>query len=324
LADATLTPRDWNRLQYISQGSIPAGKIWQTRDGRGSVYPGTVAGAATDTLTLYGSGQPNVVANSAVNILDGGPVYWDRTNGYATFKRVGANRGFFLGSAVGDSLLAASMTVNENIAPRYDVDLERDPWTTAVIGTQAAGGLGPPGLRGGALDFLLTSTNEAQKVDALSDDGIITGSKGIFEAAVKVINGGASTHAKFYIGLANATHATDPTAVAEYIYFEIDSNVTKINAQSSDGTTTVAKTDTTKTYTTNTRFELWIDVRDPTNVKLYVDGVRVLSGTTFSLAAGASNLFLLAWLGKTASTDTAEFQVDWCRVRTAEQSANGV
>jgi hypothetical protein len=320
VSDATYV-RDWNRPRYIAQGSVATGRLWQTRDGRAGYFPGTTAAAVTDNILEKTSDQVSVPFNSAINILDGGPVYWDRTNLYATYLRVGANRGFLLGSAIGDNLLSATGTVNLNVPPRYDVDLFRDPFTTAIVKTAGAPAIN---WRGGAADMLLDATSEAQKVDALSNDGIITGSKGIVEFAVKVINGGASTHTKFYIGLANATHATDPTAVTEYIYFEIDSNVTTINALASDGTNTLAKTSTTVTYTAGTRFEGWIDLRDPTHIKLYLNGVQVLISTTISLAAGASNLFLLAWLGKTSSTDTMEVEVDWFKVRTAEQSVNGV
>lgn len=324
MSDAALS-KDVPDIQMIAQASFAAGKIWQLRDGRAGYFKGLNAAAVTDQVKFGPQDQITVPKNTGYALLDGGPVYWDRTNSLATFKRLGANRGFFLGSAVGDAPSAAtSVLVANNVKPVYDLDLAQMPYTTTVIGTQAAGGLGAPGLRGGALDFLLTNTNQAQKVDALSVDGILTGSKGIVRTAIRVLDGGAATNAKFYLGLASASHATDPTAVTEYVYFEIDSNVTKINAQSADGTHSTPKTDTTKTYTVGTRVELWIDIRNPALTTLYVDGVQVLAATTFDLSAGAQNLFLLAWLGKVASTDTMEVAVDWANTQTAEQSINGV
>ena len=81
---------------------------------------------------------------------------------------------------------------------------------------------------------------------------------------------------------------------------------------------------TTKDVTAGTavanRVELWIDCRDPANVKLYVDAVRVLSATTFRLDNAAGPLGLLAHLEKTAGTATAgPVWLDRAEMRTAEQ-----
>lgn len=324
MPDAILS-KDTADIQMLAQTSLASGKIWQLRDGRAGYFKGQLAGAVTDQIKLGPENQILVPKSTGYSILDGGPVYWDRTNSIGTFKRLGANRGFFLGSAIGDyGTSTTQILVNNNVPPKYDLDLSGMPYDSVMIGTQAAGGFSAPWRRGGAIDFLLSVTNEAQKVDALSGDGLLTGSKGIVEAAVRVINGGAAANAKFYLGLASATNATTPPSAVEYVFLEIDSNSTKLNFQSADGTHTTAKTDSTKVYTTGTRFEIWIDTRVPALTTLYVDGVQVLAATVFDLSAGASNLFLLAWLGKTASTDQMEVAVDWAKARTAEQSINGV
>jgi hypothetical protein len=316
---------DADDLQLTAQASIAAGKIWQLRDGRAAWFTGLAGAVSPQTVKFLPRNQMLVPKSSGYCFLDGGPVFWDRLNAIATYKRLGSNRGFFLGSAIGDIANAAtSLAVNFGVAPIYDIDLLRQPFTTVPIGTQAAGGFGPPGYRGGGLDLLLTNTNQAQKCDALGVDEIVTGSKGIVELAFRVIDGGASTHAKFFFGLASATHATDPTAVAEYLLAEIDSNSSKIQLVAGDGTHTLAETDTLKTYTVGTRHELWLDLRVPGLVTMYVDGVQVLVATTINLSAGASNLYLLAWLGKSSSTDTMEVAIDRARARTAEQSINGV
>jgi FMN-dependent NADH-azoreductase len=61
-----------------------------------------------------------------------------------------------------------------------------------------------------------------------------------------------------------------------------------------------------------------MDARDPASVKLYVDGVRVLSGTTFVLTAATGPLGLLAHLEKTTGTATGTVYVDALRAKTSQ------
>jgi hypothetical protein len=53
-----------------------------------------------------------------------------------------------------------------------------------------------------------------------------------------------------------------------------------------------------------------MDLRDPTDVQMYVDGVNVLPASVFDIS-GATTLQLLAHLEKTTGTDTAEVDVDF-------------
>jgi hypothetical protein len=175
--------------------------------------------------------------------------------------------------------------------------------------------------RGGALNLVLSATNEAQKVDAFGKDGFVTGARAIVELAFAVVSDGAGTVVDFSLGVASATHATDADAIAQHLFLHLDANNTNINFQSKDGPTTVAATDSTTDYTegSGNRKEVWFDMRDPTGVKVYVDAVRVLSGTAFNVNAGASVWKLLAHLEKSASTDTYEVDVERAQVRLAQQ-----
>jgi len=322
---ATNYVRDWDDMRITPQAAVPVNQIIQLRDGRAALYLGVTAASSGDPRSAFkASGIVSVPKSSGYSLLDGGDVFWDRTNGVATWQRLPANRGYFMGTAYGDALNTDVVaSVNLNVRAAYDVRLfgrDNNTFTPAIILTA-----GKPTLTyQGGLDFLLDSTNEAQKVDALSDDYVLTGAKGIVRGVATVVNGGAAANTKFYLGLASGTHATSPPSVTEYIYFEIDSNNTTINAQSSDGTTTVPKTSTTKTYTAGTPVEFWIDLRNPASCGMYVNGVQVLIATVFNLAAGASNMKLLAWLGKTISTDVMEVKINFLGCRTAEQSTNGV
>ncbi len=62
-----------------------------------------------------------------------------------------------------------------------------------------------------------------------------------------------------------------------------------------------------------------MDMRDPTDVQIYIDGVLVLGATVFNVNVAVGPWFLLAHVEKTASTDTYELAVDKLRAWTSEQ-----
>jgi len=257
-------------------------------------------------------------------LLMGGRVYWDHSENVATFRKVN-DRDFYVGRVVVADAAATDTTVKValNIDPPYDVDILRDGALSVATGTVAAGGFDLPRRYGGAMGLSLTATNEAQCVDMLSVDRFAIGSNPILEAIIRVGANGSTSAVDINIGLANGTSTTDADAITEHVLFHIDGGSTAINAQSKDGTTTVTATDTTKTISAGSavanRSELWIDARNTSNVKLYVDGVRVLSATTFSLAAATGPLGLLAHVEKTSGTATAgPIYVDALRARLAQ------
>jgi hypothetical protein len=316
---------DANVLMMVLQGAVNPGEIWRARDGRAAYYAGADAGSVGQTVRFLTGGKVNVPKTTGISILDGGQVFWHWDNNLATFKRRLNSKDFYLGTAYGDCDTAASlMTVNLNVARRphfYDLDLDRDPFTTAIIKTA-----GSPLLnhRGGAWDLLLDSANEAQKVDALGNDSLQAGARAIVEMGITIVNGGAAGAPDFNVGVASATHNTDADAIAQHLFLHVDGNSNKIWFQSKDGTNTTAATDSGATYTAGTRFEVWFDMRNPNSVAIYVEGVRVLSGTTFNVSAAAAGWKTLAHLEKTAAADVFEAYVDWLSARAADQSINGV
>ncbi|HLW67855.1 MAG TPA: capsid cement protein [Gemmataceae bacterium] len=320
--------RDFDDQQFKAQAAYAAGKLWQLRDGQTGYLKGLSAVALNDTARFESSGMVTVPKTTGIAVLDGGHVYWDRVNSLAHFKRINSganNRDFYLGRAVGDALTTdQSLTVNLNVPGRrphfYDYDLGRDPFTTAIIKTAGVPALNP---RGG-WDFVLDTANEAQKVDALGNDGFAPGAKSIIEMGVTVVNGGSASNAQLFVGIASGTHATTLTSITQLIGILLTGNSTAIQFLSQDGTNTTAATSSTKTYTASTRFEIWIDLRNPAAAALYVDGVPVLTGTAFNVSAAALAWKLLVWCAKSANATPFEAYVDWLNVRNAEQSVNGV
>ena len=306
-------------LQLTAGAAITAAEIWQLRDGRCARKEG--GGASSGALVSFNAADPWVVPKTAgIVILDGGRVYWDWSANAATYCKVN-DRDFYMGRSVGDAASAnTSLTVNFNIPEFsiYDYDIARVPFATSIIGTQALGGLALNG-RGASQNFKLDATNEAQKIDILSRDGFATGACPIIEAMFRVIADDSGIAAKFSFGIASGTHATAVTSITSRLMFQLSAHDGNIYALAGDGTHTVAPTDTTVDYAVGTRHEAWLDCRDSSNVKLYIDGVRVLSGTTFNISSSATTWYLLAHLVKTAATDTAEIDVERLLARLAQQ-----
>ena len=308
-------------LDYTPDAAVTGGEVVQLKDGRAGVLPVDLASGekgAAETEGIW-----TVVKTTGIVILDGGPVYWDHSANAAHFKQVN-DRDFYLGTAVGDAASAdTTLKVNLNVKPEYKVDLARDAFLTTLVGTAAAGAFGYPVRLGGAQIFELTATNEAQKVDALSVQGFAPGANAIVEGAFRVLSDGAGTAVDVSMGIASGTHASDADQIAESLFVHLDANNTNINLESDDGTTEVAATDSTLDYTEGSdvakRVEFWMDMRNPADVQIYINGVLALGSTVFNVDAATGPFYLLVHVEKSSSTDTYKLAVDWLRARTAQQ-----
>lgn len=310
------------RLTRLAADVVAPGDLQQVGDGRAGAYTRGSGATTGQAITLEMEGVYRLPKATGFSFLDGGRVYWDRSGRTAYYKKV-LDRDYYVGRAVGDALTSdTTVTVALNADPRCDVDLSLDPFISVLVGTPAAGGFGYPVQLGGAHILELTATSEAQKVDLLSVDGFAPSANPIIEFAFRVLSDGGTGSQDFSIGLASGTHASDFESVAELATVHLDGNDTKVYAESDDGTTDVNPTDTTTTYTEGstqaTRVEGWIDCRDLTAVKFYINGSRVLSGTTFSLVNAAGPWFLIAHLEKASGTDVYKIAVDWLRARLME------
>lgn len=315
-----LTDEDDN-ITLTAEAAYTGGEVAQLADGRAGVYPRDVASGALGVAET--EGQFTVAKTTSMVFLDGGRVYWDHSANKAHFKKV-SDRDFYIGRAVGDAASAATtMVVNLNVNPPYDLDIVRDPYTSVLVGTAALNGLGYPYRDGGALRFNITATSEAQKVDALSVDGFALSANAIIEGAFRTAAGGSGSASDFSIGVANASHASNADTITDSLFIHLDGGSLNILAESDDGTTEVAATDTTADYATGltnaTRTEFWLDMRNPADVQIYIDGALVLPSTVFNLAASVATWYLLVHLEKSTGTETADLIVDWLKARFAQQ-----
>lgn len=320
--DATYV-RGRDDVRQTAEAAVSPGDVRQMPDGRAGVYQATLGAAANDRINVTTSGQFTFTKTSGVVLLDGQRAYWDYSAAAVTFRKVN-DRDFYLGRIVGDAASAdTTCVVNINVDPVYDIDLQRSPFLSVPTGTAAAGAFGFPKVLGGAHSIELTATNEAQCIDLLSVDRFSVDSNPIVEAEIRIPTNGTTSAVDFNIGLASATSTTDADGIAESVFFHIDGGSLNLLAESDDGTTEVAATDTTVDVTEGSavanRVHLMIDARDKTSVKLYVDGVRVLSGSTFVLTAATGPLGLLVHLEKTSSTATGKVVIDRLTARLGKQ-----
>lgn len=299
-------------------GALGAGEIWQLKDGRAAFYDSSVAASSGDKVYIRTEGQVTVTKANGVVILDGGRVYWDHSANAATYKPVN-DRDFYLGTAVGDWASGdTQMLVNLNNQQSNIIDFQREAFDTVFVGTRALGGLDLE-TRGGARKFTLSATNEAQKIDMLSQFGFTRTANAIVELIFNVDSDGSGTVVDVSMGLANATHASDADSITESLFVHLDANNTNINIESDDGTNEVAATDTTTDYTEDTPVEVWFDLRDEADIQVYVNGALVLGASTFRLDNATGPLKLLLHIEKTASTDTYVLDVNRFHARIAEQ-----
>lgn len=311
---ATMYQAGVDTLDYTPDAAVTGGDVLQLADGRAAHASRDIAAGALGAVAV--AGIVTVAKTANIVLLDGGEVYWDHSAGAAHYKR-GADRDFFIGTLVGDAAAAdTTCKVNLNVRPNYDISLA-DGFRTLMILTAGTPRLLPNGRAGAQATF--SATAEAQKIDALSNEGFGKAANAIVEARITVVDGGDNAALDINVGVASGTHATDADQIANSLFVHMDGNSTNINLESDDATTEVAATDTTLDYTAGTPIDVWFDLRNPADIQCYVNGALVLADTVFTLAAATDPLKLLIHMEKTADDTTANVAVDWLRARIAQK-----
>lgn len=321
-ADSVLD--DPSVVEMRTTAALTGGQVIQLPDGRaGVVLRDKAATTTADPAAVAVRGHFSVPKAGTHAFLDGGEAWWDHSANVAYIRR-GDDRDFYLGAVVGDHTTetGTAVLVDLNVQTVYSVDALEE-FDSVATGTAAAGGFGEARMQGNSCaELLLTATNEAQCVDILSTASFVKGAKGIAEARVLIAANGSTSAVDINVGVANGTSTTDADAITESAFVHIDGGALTLNAESDDGTTEVAATDTTKAFVVGTAFDVWIDTRDLTSVKFYINGQRVLTGSTFVLTAATGPFKLLAHAEKTSGTATAgPIKVQRLRARTTEAVA---
>lgn len=279
MAEATLY-KDSDVIDITAPtGGYSAGQMLLLPDGRAGFVLGLANPAAADRVAVQVSGLVTIAKTASIVILDGGEVMWDHSANSGTIPVYITDKDFYCGRAIGDAASAATTMLIALNAPRNSayITLQNSAFVNANVKTA---GLIDSFMAGGSFRAAFSATAEAQKIDLLSAQSFALASNWIFEAVVNVVTTCDADVGDLSVGVANATHATDADSITESSFFHFDLGAdVNIDAESDDGTTEVAATDTTIDFTAGTPVHLMLDGRDSSNVKYYVNGVERLSAT---------------------------------------------
>lgn len=281
-------------VAYTVTAAVVAGQVVQLPDGRAGI---AVDGYAAGSLGhFHTEGIFTVAKTASMVMLPGSELFWDHSADAASLL-FGNDKDYFLGACVDDAASAATtVKVNLNKKPQATISFA-DGFVNANVQTA-----GFPSISGAgdSVNMAFTTTAEAQKVDALSIRGISPSADGIVHMLICINTNSDASAGDLNFGLANGTHATDADSITESLFIHVDGGSANINAESDDGTTEVASTDTTVDFTAGTPFLAQWDLRNNEDIQLYINGVNVLPSSVFKLNAATGPLKLLAHMEKTS------------------------
>jgi predicted RecA/RadA family phage recombinase len=320
MAEAELYQEGDCVLDYTAIAAISGGAVVQLADGRAGVVPTDVAAGDLGSASTEGI----YTVAKAINLVwvDGQEIWWDHSANAAVLQPAN-DKDFYLGVAYGDATAAATTAkVQLNVQPRYLINLRDSAFQTVIVKTVVGSTtVEVPHIRqfGGTSSMVLGTTAEANKIDLLSTRAFAVESNWIVDGVVNIITNGDAAAVDFNIGVANATHASDADTITESCFIHVDGASVNILAESDDGTTEVAATDTTVDFTAGTPFHFLIDGRNTADIQIYVNGVHVLPNSVFKLDAATGPMKLLAHLEKSADDSPGTFNLDSFRVRIANE-----
>lgn len=290
-------------VDWTPAAAVVGGEVIQLRDGRAAVVnvdaaSGVVVGTSTE-------GIYKVAKTTSMVVLKGSRLYWDHSADKAHLLHRN-DRDFFIGTAMEDATSSATtvqVDLNKLASDRLSLasGFVSVPINTAGFPFVAGAGEG--------VNLGFSATAEAQKVDALSFRGFAPAAIPIVHALICVNTNGDAAAFDLNVGIASATHATDADSIAESLFVHIDGSSTNIAIESDDGTTEVAATDTTVDFTAGTPFLAQFDLRDLSDIQVYIDGVNVLPSSVFKLNAATGPLKLLAHMEKTSDDSPGNVSV---------------
>lgn len=301
MAEAKLY-QEGEMIDWTPTAAVAAGEVLQLKDGRAAFAPTAIAAGVKGALQVCG-----IVTLAKVitqTMLVSNKVFWDTSAGTANLLH-GGSSDFFVGTVVEDAAYAGTeVKVALNVKPVYNLSLDQG---YASIPVQTAGFPAIQGA-GNSVNMFFTTTAEAQKLDALSLRSIATGTPGVLQALVCINTNGDAAAFDFNVGLADGTHATDADSIVSSLFLHTDGGSLNLNVESDNAAAEVAATDTTIDAVVGTPFLVTWDLRSWSDIKCYINGLRVGDGTTGSavtltLAGVAGPLKVLAHMEK-SSDDT--------------------
>lgn len=294
-------------IDWTPTAAVVAGEILHLPDGRAAWAPTAIAAGVAGSVQV--SGIVRLAKTATMVMLKGTKIYWDHSASAASIL-FGANTAdYFVGTAIVTAASAdTTVDVNLNVEPQYTLAL-RDGFTAVPIPAITANPAGMMFAHGNGVSMVFDTAAEAEKFDALSTRGVAVSTPGIVSALVNIVQNGDDAAFDFNVGLANASHATDADLITESLFAHIDGASLNIMAESDDGTTEVAATDTTVDAVVGTPFLVQWDLTVNSDIQMYINGVAVLTASVFDLSLATGPLKLLVHMEKTANNSPGSVTV---------------
>lgn len=164
---------------------------------------------------------------------------------------------------------------------------------------------------GGALQLLIAVGDEAEDAVCYMKDELIFNINKLrtMRFRYKVITPGAGV--RIVAGMAG-NHNLDKDTVAQNAWISFDASM-DAKAETDDGTTD-NDDKAIATQVTDTWYEAMIDFRTVTNIKFYINGIQVATGTTFSMAAYTGGLQPYFSCDKAGGAVTSQLLIDWVEI----------
>lgn len=300
-------------IDWTADADYSAGDVIQLRDGRAGVISADVDSGKS--IGVYISGIFTMAKTTSMVMLIGSRLFWDHSANKVHLLH-GNDRDFFVGCAQEDGASAdTTIKVALNVRPQYSLSYQHGGFVSVPINTA-----GFPFVHGTGegVNLGFSATAEAQKVDALSLQGMAPAAIAIVDALICVNNGGDAAALDASIGIANGTHATDADSITESLFVHLDGASANIYLESDDGTTEVAATDSTVDYVAGTPFLVQWDLRDLSDIQVYINGVLALGSSVFKLNAATGPLKLLCHMEKTSDDTPGNISVGYLGARGAQ------
>lgn len=312
-------------VDIIPVSDIAAGSIIQTPDGLAAHAPVAIAAGKLGSVTV--SGIVYATKPTAFVYLAGMEIFWDPTNNTATLWPT-SGKSFFLGTVQKDTAATdLGFYVRLNGRANCVFNAQKDPGRSILVRTAGLADL----LRsGGSTIGTFSATAEAQKFDLISVRSVPIASKWIYQAVFTVLADCDADVGDLSLGVVDATHASDADQITTSALFHMNLSGAdlKIYGESDNASAEVAATDTTKVWAVGTPVHVMIDGRsgDGSALKYYVNGVRVLDGTTgadtaLTIAGAAGPIKALWHLEKSSNDSPGSVALDDMKLWICDQAA---
>ena len=321
-------------LNVTAGATRTKGDVMMVPDGRGGVIlQDQVSGQPVGTTVKEGEVY-DFLKTALLVMLTGQEVYWDHSANTVTYWATD-DKDFFLGTVVRDAAgtdATVRVALNQRASCVFNAGAAGAAGaarTTLVMTTAqgaAAGGVLFNRV-GGSHIVKYGTAAEAQKADLISVRSVPVASKWIWSAVFTVIADGDADVIDTVFGVADASHDTNPDTITTSAFFHLDMTGAdlKIYAESDNAAAEVNATDTTKVFAVGTPVHVMIDGRsgDGSALKYYVNGIRVLSGTAFTVAGAAGPLKALFLTEKSSNDSPGSVALDDMRLWLTDDAAFG-